>query len=137
MNSNRTKEKGSTHLVFSPSTPANLWTEVQIGTEVYGADDVVSFETLLEWRDINDEMFMSLKDQGQIVGYSSLMPLDESVIIPLLNDKIREQEIPLKAIRQWTDPGLSVYVATVTVKPSGKRTTDTERGAFLIKQTVK
>ncbi len=131
------KDRGPTHLIFSPSSVADLWSEVQIGTELYGADDIVSFDTLLEWRDANDEMFMNLKDQGQVVGYSSLMPLDENTLMPLLQDKIREQDIPLKSIKQWTDPQLSVYVATVTIKPSGKQQQDKERGRFLIRQTVK
>ena len=133
----RGKEKGPTHLIFSPSSIADSWAEVQIGTELYGEDDIVPFETLLEWRDVNDEMYMSLKDRGQVVGYSSFMPMDENVILPLLQDKIRERDIPTKAIRQWTDPRLSVYIATVTVKPSGRQQTDKERGAFILRQTIK
>jgi hypothetical protein len=133
----RVKEKGPTHLVLAPSTIADLWQEVQIGIDMYGEDDIVPFETLLEWRDINDEMYMNLKDQGQVVGYSSLMPIDESFMLPLIQDKIRERDIPAKAIRQWTDPQLSVYVATVTVKPTGRQKTDKERGRFLIKETLK
>ena len=65
------------------------------------------------------------------------MPIDESVILPLLHDKIRERDIPTKAIRQWTDPELSVYIATVTVKPSGRKQADKERGAALIRHTIK
>lgn len=133
----KSKDRGPTHLVVSPSSIADLWAEVQIGTELYGEDDIVPFEMLLEWRDTNDEMFMSLKDQGQVVGYSSLMPIEEKILLPLLHDKVRERDIPIKSIRQWTDPEISVYIATVTVKPSGKAQLDRERGRFLIRQTVK
>jgi len=131
------KQKGPTHLVFSPSSPADIWVEVQIGRELYGDDDIVSFETLLEWRDINDEIYMSVKNAGQVVGYSSLIPLEESIMLPLLQDKIREQDIPIKSIRQWTDPNLSIYVSSVTVKPTGRLERDEAIGAFLIKQTTK
>ena len=131
------KQKGPTHLVFSPSSPADVWVEVQIGRELYGDDDIVSFETLLEWRDINDEIFMSVKDGSQVVGYSSLMPLEEGILLPLIQDKIREQNIPIKSIKQWTDPRLSVYVSSVTVKPSGNLERDEIIAAFLIKQTTK
>ena len=86
---------------------------------MYGEDDIVTYEKLLEWNDINDEMFMSVKDQGQVVAFSTLMPLEESVILPLLEDKIREQAIPGTAIRQCTDPHLSVLLVSLTVKPSG------------------
>ena len=78
-----------------------------------------------------------INDRGQVVGYASLMPLEESIMLPLLQDKIRERDIPLKSIRQWTDPRLCVYIATVTVKPSGHKKIDTERGSALIRHTVK
>jgi len=40
----------------------------------------VPYEILLEWRDINEEMFMSVKDEDRVVAYSSLMPLDENIL---------------------------------------------------------
>jgi hypothetical protein len=131
------KHKKEQDLIFSPSTPNDLWQEVAIGRELYGDNDIVSFKTLLQWREINDEMFMSLKYKGEVVGYSSLMPLDEDVILALINDKLREQDIPLEAIRQWTDQNISVYVASVTVRPSGSPTRDAERAGIIIKNTIK
>ncbi len=133
----RFKDRGPQHLVLAPSTVADLWSEVQMGIDLYGEDDVPPFDTLLEWRDVNEEMFMHLKDQGQSVGYSSLMPVEESILKALVHDKIRENDIPLNTIKQWIEPHLSVYIATLTIKPSGKQRIDTERGSFLIKETVK
>jgi hypothetical protein len=133
----RYKDQGPKHLIFSPSSPADSWAEVQIGMSLYGEDDIVPYEKLLDWRDINDEIFMCVKDQGQVVGYSTLMPVDESVMLPLMKDTMREKDIPLKAIRQWTEPNLTVYIASVTVKPSGDSTTDRARGSFLIRNTIK
>src|SRR6266566_8042216 len=101
INRTRAKEKGPTHLIFSPSSIADSWAEVQIGTELYGEDDIVPFETLLEWKDINDEIFMALKDRGQVVGYSSLIPIEESILTRLIQDKIRERDIPTRAIKEW------------------------------------
>jgi len=131
------KDGEPTHLIFTPSTPADLWAEVQIGRDLYGEDDIVPYETLLEWRDSNDEIFMVLKDRGQVVGYSSLIPIEESILKRLIQDKLRERDIPARAIKEWTDAYLSVYLATLTVKPSGKPTKDRERGRFLIKETLK
>ncbi len=131
------RHKGPTHLIFSPSTPADMWSEIQIGTDLYGADDVVLYEKILEWRDINDEMHMSVKDRGQVVAYSCLMPLEESILLPLIQDKIRERDIPLSSIKQWTDPQISVYVSSLTVKPTGNATKDKDIGRFTIKHTVK
>ena len=131
------RQKGPTHLIFSPSSPADMWTEIQIGISLYGEDDIVPYDKLLEWRDVNDEMFMSVKDRGLVVAYSCLMPLEESIMLPLIHDKIRERDIPTKSIKQWTDPKISVYVSSTTVKPTGNLTKDKEIGRFLLKQTLK
>jgi hypothetical protein len=133
----RHRQKGPLHLVFSPSSPADMWTEIQIGISLYGEDDVVPYEKILEWRDVNDEMHMSVKDRGQVIAYSCLMPLDENIMLPLIQDRIRGRDIPTKAIRQWTDPTLSVYVSSTTVKPSGNATRDKEVGRFLLRHTIK
>ncbi len=131
------KDQKAARLIFSPSTPNDLWAEVTIGRNLYGEDDIVPFKRLLEWREINDEIFMSLKENGRVVAYSCLMPLEEDVIVPLLEDKIRERDIPLTAIRQWTDPQISVYVASTTVKPSGNLQKDRELGWLLMRHTIK
>jgi hypothetical protein len=133
----RHRQKGPTHLIFSPSSPADMWAEIQIGISLYGEDDIVPYEKILEWRDINDEMHMSVKDRGQVVAYSCLMPLEESVMLPLIQDKIRERDIPSKAIRQWTDPQLSIYISSITVKPTGNPNRDKELGRFILKHTIK
>lgn len=131
------KQKGPTHLIFSPSSPADMWAEIQIGTSLYGEDDIVPYEKILEWRDINDEMHMSVKDRGHVVAYSCLMPLEERVMLPLIQDTIRERDIPNKAIRQWTDPQLSIYISSITVEPTGNPTRDKELGRFILKHTIK
>lgn len=123
--------------VFSPSTPNDSWAEVKIGTQLYGEDDIVPFKRLLEWREINSEIYMSLKEHGKVISYSSLMPLEEEIILTLLQDKIRERDIPDSAIRQWTDPQLSIYIASVTVNPTGDKEIDTKRGWMIIKHTLK
>src|SRR5439155_16540131 len=128
--------KVPTHLVFSPSSPADMWAEIQIGTSVYGQDDIVPYDKILEWRDVNDEMHMSVKDRGFVVAYSCLMPLEESIMLPLIHDKIRERDIPTKSIKQWKDPQISVYASSVTVKPTGNLTRYKDVGRLLIKQTL-
>ena len=133
------KEKGkkAPKFVYSPSTPNDLWAEVRIGTQLYGEDDIVPFKRLLEWREINDEMFMSLKENGKVIAYSSFMPLEEEVILSLIEDKIRERDIPDSAIKQWTDPQLSVYIASVMASPTGEKEVDTRRGWMIIRHTLK
>jgi hypothetical protein len=131
------KNKELPPLVFSPSSPADTWSEVQIGIEIYGDDDIVPYKTLLEWRDINDAIQMSMKERGQVVGYSSLMPIDERIMRPLIRDEIREREIPLDAIKQWTDHKITVYVSSLTVRPTKDKGLDSARGRFLIRETIR
>jgi hypothetical protein len=135
----RQKKRGKVEppkLVFSYSTLSNLWEEVEIGRELYGDDDIVPYETLLDWHDINNEIFMSLKEEGRVIAYSSLMPLEEKTLLPLLEDKIREIDIPLSAIKQWTDPKLSVYVASVTAKPTEDEIINKARGLMILRHTL-
>ena len=133
------KEKGkkTPKFVYSPSTPNDLWTEVRIGTALYGEDDIVPFKKLLEWREINDDIFMSLKEDGKVIAYSSLMPLEEEVILSLIEDKIRERDIPDSAIRQWTDTKLSVYIASITAIRTGNKEVDTRRGWMIVRHALK
>jgi hypothetical protein len=131
------RKKEITNRVFSPSTPADIWQEVVIGTKLYGEDDIVSYKTLIEWREINDEMYMSVKEGHEVVAYSCLMPIEEKVITSLVNDEIREQHIPYSSIKQWTDPNISIYISSLTVKPSNNSQLDIERAVFLIRHTIK
>ena len=131
------EEKNTSRYVFSPSTARDLWAEVTIGRDLYGEDDIVPYRQLLEWREINDEIFMSLKEDGEVVGYSSFMPINEGILRTLIEDKMRERDLPLDSIRQWTDPRLSVYVSSITAKPSGNPIKDKERGWLLLRHTVK
>lgn len=133
------KEKGkrTPKYVYSPSSPNDLWAEVRIGTELYGEDDIVPFKRLLEWREINDNIFMSLKEDGKVIAYSSLMPLEEEVILSLIEDKIRERDIPDSAIKQWTDTNLSVYIASITAIRTDDKEVDTRRGWMIVRHALK
>ena len=133
----RESDEKTSKYVFSPSTPNDLWAEIKIGTELYGEDDIVSFKKLLAWREINDEIFMSLKENGNVIAYSSLMPLAEEVILSLIEDKIREQDIPDNAIKQWTDSHLDVYISSLTVTSTGEKEKDRKRGLIILRHTMK
>lgn len=136
----RKKKQGRTQpprFVFSYSTIHDLWSEAEIGRHLYGNADLVPYATLLEWRDINKEMFMSLKDTGRVIAYASLMPLAESSILSLLEDKLRESALPLTAIQLWTHPQLSVYIASVTAQPTGNCAQETLRSQMILRHTLR
>lgn len=123
-------------LRFVPSTTSDLWTTVDNARRLYGDDDSISFERALEWRDSNPDISMSVKLDGQCVGMVTFLPLDEQVIMALLRDEMRERDIPDQAIRQWTDPALSVYVAGIAIIASNDLLTNRQRGRFLLEHTV-
>jgi predicted DNA-binding transcriptional regulator AlpA len=130
-------QRRTLHLSFVPSTPSDVWAAVSNARYAFGEDDSISFERALEWRDRNPDISMSVRQQKQFVGMATVLPLDESVISPLIHDKLRERDIPLEAIRPWTDTTLSVYVAGISIIQTGNAEVDRQRGRFLIYRTIK
>lgn len=130
-------DKRTIQLKFEPSTTADLWSAVDNARRLYGADDIISFERALEWRDINPDISMSVKQAKHFAGMVTFLPLDEAVIQILLRDDMRERDIPDGAIRQWTDPQISVYVAGIAVVSSENPQIDSIRGRFLLRHTIK
>jgi len=131
------KQESKSKLRFLSSTSSDLWTRVENSRRIYGEEDTVSYERVLEWKELNNEIFMSVKEGDKLVGAVTIMPLDESTIHALINDTIREKDIPDWAIRKWEEPELSAYIPTIAIVPSGNEATDHERGAFLIKNTLR
>src|SRR5712691_7839103 len=134
------KEQASkriTHLRFEASTTSDLWTAVDNARRIYGPDDVISFERALEWRDINPDISMSVKQGKLLVGMVTFLPVEEQVILALVRDAMRERDTPDQALRRWTDPQISVYTAGIATVPTGKPQIDRQRGRFLIRHAVK
>jgi excisionase family DNA binding protein len=129
--------KQAVDLTFEASTTSDLWTAVANARRVYGPDDVISFERALEWRDINPDIAMSVKQEKILAGMVTYLPLDEQIITALLRDSMREKDIPDEAIHRWTDSQLSVYVAGIASVPSGSLQIDRQRGRFLLRHAIK
>src|SRR6266571_5447716 len=125
------------HHAFTRATNADIWAAVENARRIYGEEDIIPYKKVLEWREINDEMSMTIKEDGQFVGCATFIPLEERVIHLLLQDKIRERNIPTSAIKKWTDPRLSVYIASIAIEQSGDTDLDKERGLFLLRHTIK
>lgn len=123
-------------LSLVPQTIAELWQGMQITRTLYGPEDEVSFETLMEWRSINKDIYMSLKEGDNLIGAITFLPLDEKVAIALVNGQIKEKDIPAHAIRKWTASNLTIYIPTIEVLPSGDFHRDRERGTFLLRHTI-
>ncbi len=132
-----TSEEKDENLTFTISTIADAWTKQEITRQPYDDEDVVPFKTLLEWRKRNDEISMNVKLRNNILGWTTFLPLDETIIIDLINNRIREKDIPPQAIKKWTDKRLSVYIPIIEVISSHNAERDKEVGAFLLRKTIK
>jgi len=124
-------------LSLTPQTIAELWEGMKITRLLYGPEDEVSFETLMQWRAANKDIFMSLKEGNNLVGGITFLPIDEKIAIALINGELKEKDIPGYAIKKWTETNLCIYIPTLEVLPSGNFHRDRERGAFLLRHTIK
>lgn len=132
-----TNEEDNANLTFTFSTIADAWTKQEMTRQPYGSEDAVPFKTVLAWRKRNDEISMNVKEGEKLLGWTTFLPLDERVIAALIEDKIREKDIPLPAIKKWTDKQLSVYIPVIEVVPSGNIQRDKEIASYLIRKTIK
>jgi predicted DNA-binding transcriptional regulator AlpA len=131
------KKKRKSKLTFGPTTNSELWAGYENSVRLYDPEDIVDYETLLEWREVNYDIFMTAREGEKRAGGITIIPLAESVIHSLINGKIREKDIPLWAIRKWTDPELSVYIPSISITHTGDKQKDTERGIFIIRSTIR
>jgi hypothetical protein len=128
---------GKEPLSLTLQTVAELWEGMKITRQLYGPEDEVPFETLMQWRAVNPDIFMSLKEGSKLIGAITFLPVDEKVAVALVNDQIKEKDIPAYAVRKWTENSLTVYIPTIEVLPSGSFHRDRERGTYLLRHTIK
>ena len=97
----------------------------------------MDFETLLEWRKANYDIFMTAKENGKRAGGITIIPIVESVILSIIDDKIKEKDIPTWSIKKWTDQNLAVYIPSISVTHTGDIQKDRERGLYIIRNTIR
>lgn len=124
-------------LTFTPSTVADAWTKQEITRQPYEDEDAVPFKTVLAWRKRNDQISMHVEESDKILGWTTFLPLDEKIALALVHGEIREKDIPIKAIKKWTDKRLSVYIPIIEAIPTGNRQRDKDIGSFLLRNTLK
>ncbi|HEU5384202.1 MAG TPA: hypothetical protein VFV38_53090 [Ktedonobacteraceae bacterium] len=125
------------NLDFVKATNADIWEAVENARKTYGDDDIIPFRKALEWRSINNEMTMSMKENGRFAGCSTIMPLEEDILKLLIRDEMREQDIPENAIKTWVEPDITAYIASITIMRSEDEKKNAYRGRFLIEHTAR
>lgn len=132
-----TAPTGREPLSLTPQTVAELWEGMKITRALYGPEDEVPFETLMQWRTVNKDIFMSLKEGDKLIGAITFLPVDEKIATALIHDQLKEKDIPAHAVRRWTESSLSIYIPTIEVIPSQNVRRRIERGMFLLDHTIK
>ncbi|MBV9691335.1 MAG: helix-turn-helix domain-containing protein [Ktedonobacteraceae bacterium] len=131
-----TFDQEETTLTFIPSTIASAW-EKQEMAHPYEDQDLVPFKNVLEWRKVNSELSMDVREGNKLRGWITFLPLDEKIILALIHDKMREKDIPLRAIKRWSEKQLSVYIPIIEVILSGNKGKDRRIGVYLLKKAIK
>lgn len=131
------KPKEEMVLTFGPTTNNELWASYQNHFNLYEPEDIVTYDRLLEWREANEDIFMSAREGGKRIGGVTIIPLSEDVIKSLIDGKIREQNIEPWAIRRWSDKNLTAYIPSISIHHTGDRQKDRERGHFIIRSAIK
>jgi len=93
------RPKNKTKLTFGPTTNSELWASYQNHFKLYEVEDIVTYDRLLEWREANDDIFMSAREGVKRIAGVTILPLAEDVIKSLIDGRIREQNIEPWAIR--------------------------------------
>jgi hypothetical protein len=124
-------------LIFKPPTVSDIWTKHEITKCIYSEKDMLEFKTVLAWRKRNEEISMQVNEGTKILGWATLLPLEEEIIAELIEDKMREKDIPVQAIRKWEEPQISVYIPSIEIVPALKAQIAKSIAAFLLRKTIK
>ncbi|HJT59147.1 MAG TPA: helix-turn-helix domain-containing protein [Ktedonobacteraceae bacterium] len=131
------KRHNAPKYTFGPTTNSELWASYQNHFKLYEPEDIVPYERLLEWREANEDIFMSARENGKRIAGVTIMPLAEDVIQSLIDEKIRERDIEPWTIRKWSDKNLTAYVPSISVHHTGDKQRDRLRGHYIIRCAIK
>jgi len=131
------KERPGDTFLFKLSTVSDEWDKFEIRKKLYGEKDAFPFRTVLIWRQVNEEISMQLNKGNKILGWSAFLPLEEGIILEVLEGRMRVEDIPAQAVKKWEDSQISVFIPSIEVVPSSNTKRDTEVTALLIRNTIK
>jgi predicted DNA-binding transcriptional regulator AlpA len=129
--------RGKAKLTFGSATNSELWASYQNHFKLYEVEDIVTYDRLLEWREANEDIFMSAREDGKRIGGVTILPLAEDVIKSLIDERIREQNIEQWSIKKWSDKNLTAYIPSISIHHTGNKRKDRERGSFIIRSAIR
>jgi excisionase family DNA binding protein len=133
----RDAEDETQKLTFKLSTVADIWKIQELSRQLDGTRDIVPFKTVLEWRKRNPKISIHVREGDFILGWAMFLPLEEEIILNLLAERIREEDIAPQSVKKWGARRLSVYIPGIEVITTHNSIRDKAISAYLLKKTVK
>lgn len=111
--------RNESHITFEKATTDDLPILIEIGTSTYPGNrqGIASLETRLKWFSKNPDMYYLVRDQGEIVGYTAIIPMTPDKIQRILEEKEFLKDVQPEEIEEFK-PGkpLHIYISTMRTK---------------------
>jgi hypothetical protein len=133
----KAEKKKEDKLTFKRATVAAIWAKRDISQQSGSDEDIIPFKTALAWRERNKDICMQVSEGKDILGWTAFLPLEEQLILELLEGKRKEKDIPPEAIKKWSDDQISVYIFSLELLPTSDEIRDIKASAFLLRKTIK
>jgi hypothetical protein len=124
--------------VFARATKVDIPACAEISHAIFTAGGYVHFElanaeTRASWMDTNPDIFYVVKDEGQVMGYTAIVPLPREIIEKVLREEVHMKDITPNDILPFV-PGVAIdlYLMTMAVRPSLNLSEKRAYGARLI-----
>lgn len=118
---------------FVRATIEDMSEAVALSAAIFGGRNIIPLEKRIEWLQKNPDIDYLLKEEGQLVGYFSLVPLRLETIDALLKQSFYAKELTADDILTY-QPGIPVdlYAMAVGVKPGVSLNRKREWGQHLL-----
>ena len=120
--------------IFAKATAEEMEEAVKLADTVFGGVNTISAETRTAWLKKNPDIDYLLKQEGEIVGYLSLVPMKPKTVEDLLLAKRYSKDLTPDDILTY-EPGkpVDIYAMAIGVRPGVSQEQKREWGAALIK----
>jgi hypothetical protein len=127
-----------TSSVFAKATKEDIPACVDISYAIftnggYVHFEIASAETRASWMDTNPDIFYVVKEEGQVMGYVSIIPMSREVIEKVLRDEVHMKDItPHDILPFVSGTPTDLYLMTMVVRPALSPSEKRAYGARLI-----
>jgi hypothetical protein len=118
---------------FVQATAEDMPAAVELSRAVFGDLNIIPLEKRIQWLEKNPEIDYLLKQEDQIVGYFTLVPLRPETIDDLLNKRRLAKELTADDILTY-EPGipLDLYAMAIGVRPGVSLSQKRQWGTYLL-----